>query len=214
MGAWKDVLAGTHELSFCIGVEKLFSPDAPERTADCSTRATSPASTSGWSRRWTGSASWSAPIQAGDDRTIFMDTTPSGQVAHVEIRTTQAQIAAGGGQEPTIRRLNDKAQYRFQMTTQSVLEDRPVPIADPRHVRPDRDGRRQRCCARRNISRSCRSVKDRAIKIAGVGFSGGMYRQRDAPGLTRGGVRQGLQMAGLGRRTSTSPEVHDATSFC
>ncbi len=33
MGAWKDVLAGTHELSFCIGVEKLFSPDAPERTA-------------------------------------------------------------------------------------------------------------------------------------------------------------------------------------
>ena len=33
MGAWKDVLAGTHELSFCIGIEKLFSPDAPERTA-------------------------------------------------------------------------------------------------------------------------------------------------------------------------------------
>jgi acetyl-CoA acetyltransferase len=33
MGAWKDVLAGTHELSFCIGIENLFSPDAPERTA-------------------------------------------------------------------------------------------------------------------------------------------------------------------------------------
>jgi len=33
MGAWKDVLAGTHELTFCIGIEKLFSPDAPERTA-------------------------------------------------------------------------------------------------------------------------------------------------------------------------------------
>ena len=31
MGAWKDVLAGTHELSFCIGIEELFSPDAPER---------------------------------------------------------------------------------------------------------------------------------------------------------------------------------------
>ena len=27
------LLAGTHELSFCIGIEKLFSPDAPERTA-------------------------------------------------------------------------------------------------------------------------------------------------------------------------------------
>jgi len=51
MGAWKDVLAGTHELSFCIGIEKLFSPDAPERTAACSTRATSPASTTGSSRR-------------------------------------------------------------------------------------------------------------------------------------------------------------------
>src|SRR6266849_578727 len=33
MGAWKDVLAGTHELTFCVGVEKLFSPDHPSRTA-------------------------------------------------------------------------------------------------------------------------------------------------------------------------------------
>jgi hypothetical protein len=31
-GRMEDVLAGTHELSFCIGIEAV-QPDAPERTA-------------------------------------------------------------------------------------------------------------------------------------------------------------------------------------
>jgi acetyl-CoA acetyltransferase len=112
-----------------------------------------------------------------------------------------------------VRALNDKAQYRFQMTTESVLQDRPVsyPLTAP--------------CARRSATRGGAAllegispklpaaVKERAIRIAGV-FSGGKYRKLDEPGLTRAASDKAYKMAGLGPEDIDVAEVHDATSFC
>ena len=141
MGAWKDVLAGTHELSFCIGVEKLFSPDAPERTAGLFNQGYI---TSQHDRlvaemdrvgKMVGSE-----FKPGDDRTIFMDTYAMQAKWHMwKYGTTQAQIAAGAAKNHNYGALNDKAQYRFQMTT-AVGAGGPAGVlsADPRHVRADR----------------------------------------------------------------------------
>ena len=99
MGAWKDVLAGTHQLSFCIGIEKLFSPEVPERTSNLFNQGYI---TSQHDRlveemdrvcKMVGSE-----FKPGDDRTIFMRELPKPIVGAIN------GVAAGGGAnfEPTI----------------------------------------------------------------------------------------------------------------
>jgi len=66
-------------------------------------------------------------VQAGDDRTIFMDTYAMQAKWHMwKYGTTQAPDRGRRAKNHNYGALNDKAQYRFQMTTQSVIEDRPV----------------------------------------------------------------------------------------
>ncbi|HEU5094598.1 MAG TPA: thiolase family protein, partial [Reyranella sp.] len=128
MGAWKDVLARTHELSFCIGIEKLFSPDAPDRTANLFNQGYITSQHDRLVREMDRVGEMiGAKFAPGDDRTIFMDTYAMQAKWHMwKYGTTQEQIAAGAAKNHNYGALNDKAQYRFQMTTQSVLEDRPV----------------------------------------------------------------------------------------
>jgi len=218
MGAWKDVLAGTHELSFCLGVEKLFSPDAPERTAGLFNQGyiTSQHDRLVAEMNRVGEMVGSR-FQPGDDRTIFMDTYAMQAKWHMwKYGTTQAQIAAGAAKNHNYGALNEKAQYRFQMTPQSVLEDRPVSFPLTRAMcAPIGDGAAAALlCSAEYLEKQPREVQDRAVKIAGVGFSGGMYRNLDEPGLTRAAADKAYRMAGLGPQDIDVAEVHDATSFC
>ena len=202
MGAWKDVLAGTHELSFCIGIEKLFSPDAPERTADLFNQGyiTSQHDRLVEEMNRVGEMVGSK-FEPGDDRTIFMDTYAMQAKWHMwKYGTTQEQIAAGAAKNHNYGALNDKAQYRFQMTPQSVLEDRPVSYPLTRAMcAPIGDGAAAALlCSTEYLEKLPAAVQERAIKIAGVGFSGGKYRKLDEPGLTRAAADKAYKMAGLG----------------
>ena len=69
-------------------------------------------------------------------------------------------------------------------------------------------------CSKEYLEKLPESVQERAIRIAGVGFSGGMYRELDQPGLTRAAADKAYKMAGLGPLDIDVAEVHDATSFC
>lgn len=92
MGAWKDVLAGTHELSFALGVEKLFSPEAPERTAGLFNQGyiTSQHDRLVEEMDRVGEMVGSK-FAPGDDRTIFMDTYAMQAKWHMwKYGTTQA----------------------------------------------------------------------------------------------------------------------------
>jgi acetyl-CoA acetyltransferase len=212
------VLAGTHELSFCVGVEKLFSPDAPERTAGLLNQGyiTSQHDRLVEEMDRVGKLVGSG-FKPGDDRTIFMDTYAMQAKWHMwKHGTTQAQIAAGAAKNHDYGALNDKAQYRFRMTTQSVLEDRPVSWPLTRAMcAPIGDGAAAALlCSADYLEKVPATVKDRAVRIAGVGFSGGMYRPLDQPGLTRVAADKAYRMAGLGPQDIDVAEVHDAASFC
>jgi len=218
MGAWKDVLAGTHELSFCIGIEKLFSPDAPERTAGLFNQGyiTSQHDRLVEEMNRVGEMVGSK-FAPGDDRTIFMDTYAMQAKWHMwKYGTTQEQIAAGAAKNHNYGALNDKAQYRFQMTTESVMQDRPVSYPLTRAMcAPIGDGAAAALlCSKEYLEKLPAAVKERAIRIAGVGFSGGKYRSLDEPGLTRAASDKAYKMAGLGPQDIDVAEVHDATSFC
>jgi acetyl-CoA acetyltransferase len=69
-------------------------------------------------------------------------------------------------------------------------------------------------CSKEYLEKLPNAVKERAIRIAGVGFSGGKYRSLDEPGLTRAASDKAYKMAGLGPQDIDVAEVHDATSFC
>ena len=218
MGAWKDVLAGTHELSFCIGIEKLFSPDAPERTAGLFNQGyiTSQHDRLVAEMNRVGKMVGSE-FKPGDDRTIFMDTYAMQAKWHMwKYGTTQAQIATGAAKNHNYGALNEKAQYRFQMTPQSVMEDRPVSYPLTRAMcAPIGDGAAAALlCSKEYLEKLPKDVRARAVRIAGVGFSGGMYRELDAPGLSRAAADKAYRMAGLGPEDIDVAEVHDATSFC
>jgi len=58
------------------------------------------------------------------------------------------------------------------------------------------------------------STMPSAVRVAGVGFSGGKYRKLDEPGLSRAAADKAYKMAGLGPQDIDVAEVHDATSFC
>src|SRR5665213_2223620 len=109
-------------------VEKLFSPDAPERTAGLFNQGY----ITGQHDRLVSemnrvAAMVGSEFKPGSDRTIFMDTYAMQAKWHMwKYGTTQQQIATGAAKNHNYGALNDKAQYRFQMTPQSVMEDRPV----------------------------------------------------------------------------------------
>jgi acetyl-CoA acetyltransferase len=153
----------------------------------------------------------------GDDRIIFMDTYAMQAKWHMwKYGTTQQQIAVGAAKNHNYGALNDKAQYRFQMTPEAVLQDRPVSYPLTRAMcAPIGDGAAAALlCSKDYLEKLPASVKERAIRVAGVGFSGGMYRKLDAPGLTRAAADKAYKMAGLGPQDIDVAELHDATSFC
>jgi acetyl-CoA acetyltransferase len=57
-------------------------------------------------------------------------------------------------------------------------------------------------------------VRERAIRIAAIGLSGGKYRRLDEEGLSAVAARRAYRQAGLGPAAIHVAEVHDATAFC
>ncbi|MCW5747993.1 MAG: thiolase family protein [Alphaproteobacteria bacterium] len=218
MGAWKDVLAGTHQLSFAIGVEKLFSPDDPSRTAALFNQGYITAQHDRLVAEMTRVGDLiGAGFETGPDRTIFMDTYAMQAKWHMwKYGTTQAQIAAGAAKNHNYGALNDKAQYRFQMTPEAVLQDRPVSYPLTRAMcAPIGDGAAAALlCSGDYLATLAPAVRARAVKVAGVGFAGGKYRRLDEPGLTRTAADKAYKMAGVGPQDIDVAELHDATSFC
>ena len=96
-GAWKDILAGTNELTFAIGIEKLFSPDDPARTAGIFGQGYITSQHQRLIDEMNGvGAMIGSKFETGPDRTIFMDTYAMQAKWHMwKYGTTQAQIAAG-----------------------------------------------------------------------------------------------------------------------
>lgn len=217
-GAWKDIVSGAEELTLAVGIEKLYSPDDPSRTANTFGQGYI---TSQHDRLLAEMAKVGAltghRFETGADRTIFMDTYAMQAKWHMwRHGTTQEQIAHGAAKNHNYGALNEKAQYRFEMTTEQVLQDRPVSWPLTRAMcSPIGDGAAAALlCSAEHLETLPASVRARAIKVAGVGFAGGKYRALDEPGLSRTAADKAYRMAGLGPQDVDVAEVHDATSFC
>ncbi len=216
-GAWKDVTAGLADVSIAFGVEKTYYPDRPHKTEAIFNGGIDQYDPGEWQAyyRKAGETAGIA-FEPGDDRTVFMDTYAMQAAWHMQhYGTTQEQIAFGCAKNHTIAVHNPRAQYRFPLTVEQVLEDRPVTFPLTRAMcAPIGDGAAAALLVSEDVfGQMPAPVRERAVRVRGIGQSGGKYRALDERGLSSVAAQRAYAMAGCGPRNIDVAEVHDATSF-
>ena len=217
-GAWKDILSGQAEVSLALGVEKLYSPDRPERVPEIFASGIDQLDCARWQAyyRAAGEAA-GKPFETGPGRTVFMDTYAMQAAWHMNrYGTTQRQIAAGAAKNHHNGSLNPKAQYRFDMSIDEVLADRQVSHPLTRSMcAPIGDGAAAAIlCSADFLADLPGTVRERAVKVRACALSGGKYRRLDEAGLSYFAAQKAYRDAGIAPGDIDVAELHDATSFC
>lgn len=218
LGAYKDIKSGGAELSLAVGVEKLYDPSGPEKILPYFENGIDQLDPDEWVRHYTEAGlRVGKPFEPSAERTIAMDTYAIQALLHMQrYGTTVEQIAYACAKNHCNGAMNPNAQYRFPMTVEQVLADRPITHPLTRAMcAPIGDGAAAALlCSESYLKTLPAEVRDRAILIRGHGLTGGKYRAYDEPGLTRTAADQAYRMAGLTPKDIDVAEVHDATSFC
>ena len=217
-GAWKDILSGQSQLSLAIGVERTFFPGAPDKTVALFNGGIDQYDPAEW-RSYYGDAgiALGKPFDPAPDRTIFMDTYAMQALWHMKTHgTTQRQIALAAAKNHCAAVDNPNAQYRFAMSVDEVLADRPVTYPLTRSMcAPVGDGAAAALvCSAAYLERLPEAVRSRAVRIAASALTGGKYRQLSEPGLSMEAANRAYRAAGITASDIDLAEVHDATSFC
>jgi acetyl-CoA acetyltransferase len=217
-GAWKEISGGHAELCLAIGVEKTFYPGAPEQSFALYNGGIDQYDTERRDAFYREAArSVGREFTPSNERTIFMDTYALQANWHMQhFGTSQRQIAAAAAKNHCHGALNPKAQYRFPMTIEQVLADRPVTYPLTRAMcSPLSDGAAAAIVASaQSLAKMPPRIRERAVRIAAMGLSGGKYRRLDEPGLSRNAAHKAYRQSGLGPGDIDVAEVHDATSYC
>ena len=216
-GAWKDVLSGQSRLVLAIGVEKIYEPaPAASSTADFG-GGIDQLDPQEWIDYYKAAANQTGKaFEPGADRSIFMDTYAMQALYHMRrYGTTQRQLAIAASKTHNNGALNPKAQYRFELTPEQVLDDRVVSFPLTRAMcAPVGDGAAALLvCSANYLKGLDPKVRDRAVKIRASAMTGGKYRALDEPGLSFVAARKAYEAAGIGPADVDLAEVHDATSF-
>ena len=217
-GAWKDVLSGECEVSLAMGVEKLVSPDRPERVPEIFATGIDQLDRDKWLAYYAAAGQEAGkPFETGPGRTVFMDTYAMQAAWHMKrYGTTQSQIAACASKNHYHGSLNPKAQYRFEVSVDEVLADRAVSYPLTRSMcAPMGDGAAAAIlCSEAALANFPKAAQARAVKIRAATLSGGKYRKLDEPGLSKIAADKAYAKTGLKPADFHLAEVHDATSFC
>lgn len=217
-GAVKDVASGVTDLSLAVGVEKTYRPDAPAHETFAMFHAgentLAPGRTATEYRDL--AALHGDEFAPGPDRTMFMDTYAAQARYHMyKYGTTARQLAAAAAKNHSNGALNPLAQYRFAMSVDDVLADRPVINPLTRSMcAPIGDGAAAALvCSQRYLRTLPREVRDRAVAITATELTSGIYRNPDQPSLSRVAADRVYARSGIGPTQIDVAEVHDATAF-
>ena len=217
-GAYKDILSGECQVSLAIGVEKLVSPDRPERVPEIFATGIDQLNPEKWHAYYKNAGNDAGkPFETGPGRTVFMDTYAMQAAWHMKRHgTTQRQIAAGASKNHFHGSLNPNAQYRFEVSIDEVLADRAVSYPLTRSMcAPMGDGAAAAIlCSEAALANFPKSAQARAVKVRAATLSGGKYRKLDEPGLSKIAADKAYVKTGLKPADFHLAEVHDATSFC
>ena len=218
-GAWKDVVSGTEDVALAIGVEKIYQPDRPDLIQEIYDGGIDQFDADEWINFYkTVGDELKKPFTPEDKKgTIFMDTYGLQALWHMKkYGTTQRQIAVAASKNHYHGSLNEKAQYRFEVSPKDVLADREISYPLTRAMcAPIGDGAAAALiCSKNGLKLFPEKIQKRAIKIKSSVLSGGKYRALDEPGLSRIAADKAYKQADITPNEIDLLEVHDATSFC
>lgn len=154
-------------------------------------------------------------IEPAAERSVFMDIYAAFARYHMgRFGTTQRQIAAVAAKNHHHSTMNPDAQYRFDMSIDEVLADKPVSWPFTRSMcAPISDG----AAAMILCTRSALDKFDanRAIPVAACALVSSSDRQPDDLDnhLGRRAALKAYDQAGVGPEEMSVAEVHDATAF-
>ena len=222
--AVRDVRAGDVEFALAVGVEKVVNPHLSKRDLirsfsgdDAPKDKTHEAFEAEIAAAYAQAAKMDGgDFAGGDDRTVFMDTYAVQARLHMRLfGTTERQIAASAAKNHTYGALNPKAQYRFEMSINDVLADRPVsPPLTRAMCAPMGDGAAAAIvCSKAALRGLPAAVQERAIRVEACAYASGGFREADAPTLSRAAGDRAYRLAGVGPEDIDLAEIHDATSF-
>jgi len=156
-----------------------------------------------------------AGAEPAPERSVFMDIYAAQARLHMKaFGTTQRQIAAVAAKNHTHSVLNDKAQYRFPMTVDEVLDDRLIVWPVTRAMcAPMSDGAGALIVASEAAVRRMGSA--RAVRIRGIAGSSSSDRSATEfeRHLTRVAALRCYEMAGVGPEAIDVAELHDASAI-
>jgi acetyl-CoA acetyltransferase len=215
--AAREIRAGDAHLSIAIGVEKLIDPIDGKGRFQIFDGALDQLDPDEWIAYYTKAGEQvGKPFETGPGRSPFMDVYAMQAAWHMKTYgTTQAQIAMAAAKTHCFGADNPRAQYRFRMTPDEVLADRPVTFPFTRSMcAPMGDGAAAVVLCSQIFLDSCpQPVRDRAIRIKAMAFTSGKYRQLDEPGLTSVAAAKAYAQASITPDDIDLVEVHDASSF-
>lgn len=216
-GAWRDVKCGVSQVALAIGFEKIFIPNNPKLTMAQFSEGGNTMYPLEASQSLTDLAKQlSSVYETAEDRSSAMDWYSLQAQYHMhKYGTTAQQIAMAAAKSHCNASLNPKAQYQFKMTTEEVLNDRMVCAPLTRAMcSPVGDGAAAAIlCSEEFYKTLPQSIKNRAVKVAGVGMSSGKLRRPEEPSLSRVAADRAYAMAGVKPEDIDFVEVHDACSF-
>lgn len=214
--AYRDILSGMSEVALAVGVEKLYYPDNPEKSMAMFTGGMDALDQQEqYSFMTDGARKGGVDFTPGPGRTIFMDLYAILANRHMKkYGSTQRQFAISAAKCHNFGAHNPKAQYKFQMTVEQVLEDRPVVYPLTRAMcSPIGDGAAAALlCSEDYLKNLPSRVQNRAVRLRAIGLRGGKYRDIDLPGTTYHSAAAAFEAAGIGPEDIDVAEVHDATS--
>lgn len=219
--AWKHVLAGQSDVALAVGVEKMTDPSRPA------------ADVLDWIGAAAGSldpdAYWKPYHELAAELGTTFDVSTGSFAIHCyalwardhmhTFGTTVEQIAAAAAKNHTNAVDNPRAQYRFPLTVEQVLEDRMVSAPLTRAMcAPTGDAAAAvLLCSRSYLARQPEEVRGRALRISGHALGGG-HRGLALTGGDRRrapirAAQKAYRMAGIEPEDLDLVELHDATSF-
>lgn len=217
-GAWRDVCAGLSQVALAIGFEKVYIPDNRALTFSQFDSGIDQMNPQEWREEYNRVAEITGTkFEISNDRTMFMDTYGMQARYHMwKYGTTKRQIAIAAAKNHCNGSLNPNAQYRFKMTPEEVLADRPVTEPLTRAMcAPVADGAAAALICSEEFYNNLPNgpVKDRCIRIAACCLTSGKYRRPDEPSLSRVAADRAYEIAGIGPQDIDVAEVHDAVAF-
>lgn len=218
-GAYKDILSGQVDMALAIGVEKTFFPGDPAKTMEIFEGGIDQLNPEEWMAYYQAAGEQSGkPFQPNaEGGTLFMDTYAMQAAHHMKrFGTSAEQIAVGASKNHAMGALNPKAQYRFEVSPEQVLQDRMVSWPLTRAMcSPIGDGAAAALlCSARALQGLPAATRERAIRVRASVLSGGKYRDLNEPGLSHIAAKKAYRASGMRPQDVDVAEVHDATSFC